>query len=193
MHIYVYVYVYVCIHIHIYIYIYTYRYIYIPPHPSLSLPFTHTASSGTWTGIGNPGTNAKKSAAGSSLHCKQPSLMPVAHRIWLLACPWRTRTHSSQVLRHAQTHALSHTGAREPSRTRTHCAYGRAGARRVATEGRNMRKLKAETVSVVFSDQAEPKTIIVRSPVFAPNKAGWQVSGPPRVIQTLTKGLRLQL
>ena len=193
MHIYVYVYVYVCIHIHIHIHIYLYTYIYIYPASSLPFPPVHAHTVVWWTGIGNPDTKAKKSAAGSSLHCKQPSLMPVAHRIWLLACPWRTRTHSSQVLRHAQTHALSHTGAREPSRTRTHCAYGRAGALRAATEGRNMRKLKAETVSVVFSDQAEPKTIIVRSPVFAPNKAGWQVSGPPRVIQTLTKGPRLQL
>ena len=115
--------------------------------------------------------------------------MPAANRIWNLACPWRTRTHISLVLRHAQTHVLTHTGTRAPSRTRTHCAYGRAAA----AKGRNMRKLMAKTLTVVYSDQAEPKTTIVRSPVFSPNGTGWEVSGLPRVIPTLTKGPRLQL
>ena len=121
--------------------------------------------------------------------------MPVAHRIWRLACPQRTRMHipGSQVPRHAQTHALAHHRAR--THTTTRCAYGRAAGKRAATEGKNRSKLHVGLITI--SDGAKPP-IVVTSAVFAPKsgdaeKHGWEVSALPRVISTLTEGARSQL
>ena len=95
----------------------------------------------------------------------------------------------SQVLRHAQTHALAHHRAR--THTTAHCAYGRAAA----AKGKNMSKLHVERITI--DDGATPP-VVVTSAVFAPKsgdaeKHGWQVSALPRVIPTLTEGARSQL
>ena len=92
----------------------------------------------------------------------------------------------SQVLRHAQTHALAHHRAR--THTTAHCAYGRAAA----AKGRNMSKLHVKRITMY--DGAKP-AIVVTSAEFAPFKGdaeehGWQVSALPRVIPTLTEGAR---
>ena len=94
----------------------------------------------------------------------------------------------SQVLRHAQTHALAHHRLR--THTTTRCAYGRAAGE----QGKNMRKLHVGSITIY--DAAKPATsIVVTSATFAPFKGnaeehGWQVSALPRVIPTLTEGAR---
>ena len=95
----------------------------------------------------------------------------------------------SQVLRHAQTHALAHHRAR--THTTAHCAYGRAAA----AKGKNVSKLHVERITI---DDGVTPPVVVTSAVFAPKsgdaeKYGWQVSALPRVIPTLTEGARLQL
>jgi len=95
----------------------------------------------------------------------------------------------SQVLRHAQTHALAHHRAR--THTTAHCAYGRAAA----AKGKNMSKLHVERITI---DDGVTPPVVVTSAVFAPksgdaDKYGWQVSALPRVIPTLTEGARVQL